>query len=198
MANQRFTKVLIWSVLPFVVVMLVFGIYTINVSPFRAFGGAVWVKNGVHYMNEAQISSRISELDTPKENLMATKIRTSTSSCDSQKTGFCQKTPGEYVDKTLLTPAVAYVPATPGTKVIIGYCTLCNDGSFSPSCAVGRGACSYHDGVNAYNVAEYRTTPGTPAVQAQPAVYDYAVKSYKDSPLYAIPATPSLNTIVGF
>lgn len=27
---------------------------------------------------------------------------------------------------------------------IVSYCTLCRDGTYSPSCATGRGACSHH------------------------------------------------------
>ena len=180
------------------VLIVIVGLFTINLSPIRAFGGAVWLKGGVHYINDAQISNRIEKLNAPKEAKIADKISSSTPSCSSLDAGFCQNNPGEYVYKTLISPAVAYQPGTPDKKEVIGYCTLCNDGTFSPSCAVGRGACSYHAGVASYNVQEYRTIPGTPAVQAQPAVYSYPLKSYKDSPLYNNPETPSLNTIVGY
>ena len=44
-------------------------------------------------------------------------------------------------------------------KTVTGYCTLCNDGTYSPSCATGRGACSYHDGVQEWNAPEYTNTP---------------------------------------
>lgn len=44
-------------------------------------------------------------------------------------------------------------------KKIIGYCTLCNDGTYSPSCATGRGACSHHGGVAQWNAPEYSNTP---------------------------------------
>lgn len=197
--NKHTHRRILWSVISIAAVSIaVVGLFTINIAPFRAFGGAVWLKDGVHYISEAQISSRIKELDAPKETLMAAKISTSTPSCDSLDDGFCQKTPEEYAYKTLATPAVAYKAGTPDRKEVIGYCTLCNDGTLSPSCAVGRGACSYHSGVQAYNVAEYRTIPGTPAVQAQPAVYSYDPKLYKDSPAYSSPETPSLNTVVGF
>lgn len=44
--------------------------------------------------------------------------------------------------------------------VIVGYCTLCRDGTYSPTCATGRGACSHHGGVAQwsapiYNQVEY-------------------------------------------
>lgn len=42
---------------------------------------------------------------------------------------------------------------------VIGYCTLCTDGTFSQTCAVGRGACSYHGGVLQYNYPQKLETP---------------------------------------
>jgi hypothetical protein len=44
-------------------------------------------------------------------------------------------------------------------KKVTGYCTLCNDGTYSPSCATGRGACSYHGGVQEWNAPEYSNAP---------------------------------------
>jgi hypothetical protein len=197
--KKRAIRAISWKVLAIATVLIIIvGLFTLNVSPFRAFGGAVWLKNGVHYISDAQISNHIEQLNAPKEAKIADKISSSTPSCDSLDEGFCQKTSGEYVYKTLITSAVAYKSGTPDRKEIIGYCTLCNDGTLSPSCAVGRGACSWHGGVASYNVPEYRTIPGTPAVQAQPAVYSYTSKTYKDSQLYYKPETPSLKAITGF
>lgn len=167
-----------------------------NIAPFHAFGGVVWLKGGVHHISDAEVSDRIEKIDAPYEAKMVSSIEQSTPSCGTVDEGFCQASAEEYAYKTLVSPAIAAVPAVPDKKVITGYCTLCNDGTFSPSCAVGRGACSYHGGVNAYNVAAYRTITGTPAVPARPAVYNYAQKSYKDSPSYLPPATPSLNAVV--
>lgn len=48
---------------------------------------------------------------------------------------------------------------------ISGYCTLCNDGTFSPSCATGRGACSHHDGVAQRNAPRYTSVPKTSSTQ---------------------------------
>ena len=42
---------------------------------------------------------------------------------------------------------------------VSGYCTLCVDGTYSPSCATGRGACSYHSGVAQWNAPRYRNAP---------------------------------------
>lgn len=44
---------------------------------------------------------------------------------------------------------------------ITGYCTLCNDGTYSPSCATGRGACSHHGGVAEWNAPRYSSIPVT-------------------------------------
>ncbi|MDD3048812.1 MAG: hypothetical protein PHQ89_02325 [Bacilli bacterium] len=43
------------------------------------------------------------------------------------------------------------------TKEITGYCTLCNDGTRSPSCSTGRGTCSHHGGVAQWNAPIYST-----------------------------------------
>lgn len=57
---------------------------------------------------------------------------------------------------------------------ITGYCTLCNDGTYSPSCATGRGACSHHGGVAQWNapisakvpISTTKTVIDTPAQDA--------------------------------
>lgn len=41
------------------------------------------------------------------------------------------------------------------TREITGYCTLCADGTYSPTCATGRGACSHHGGVSQWNAPIY-------------------------------------------
>lgn len=42
---------------------------------------------------------------------------------------------------------------------ITSYCTLCADGTYSPSCATGRGACSHHGGVAQWNAPRYSNVP---------------------------------------
>ncbi len=44
-------------------------------------------------------------------------------------------------------------------EVITGYCTLCNDGTRSPSCSTGSGTCSHHGGVKEWNAPEYKSVP---------------------------------------
>ena len=53
---------------------------------------------------------------------------------------------------------------------IAGYCTLCNDGTYSPSCATGRGACSHHGGVDQWNAPRYKSVP------------EYSSKTIVDAP----------------
>ena len=42
---------------------------------------------------------------------------------------------------------------------VTGYCTLCVDGTYSPSCATGRGACSHHGGVAQWNAPRISRVP---------------------------------------
>lgn len=44
-------------------------------------------------------------------------------------------------------------------KVVVGYCTMCNDGTRSPSCSTGRGTCSHHGGVSEWNAPIYKEEP---------------------------------------
>lgn len=67
------------------------------------------------------------------------------------------------------------------TEEVTGYCTLCNDGTRSPTCATGRGTCSHHGGVAEWNAPIYNKVPhyeqvkivDTPAVEAR---YDKVIK----------------------
>lgn len=77
-------------------------------------------------------------------------------------TANCELNGTEYI-KYLYHPAVAEVSHTETVttyeKEASGYCTLCNDGTYSPSCATGRGACSWHGGVAQWNAPRYITVP---------------------------------------
>ncbi len=52
-----------------------------------------------------------------------------------------------------------YETVTTYERKITGYCTLCNDGTYSPTCATGRGACSHHGGVKEWNAPVYSEVP---------------------------------------
>ncbi len=64
---------------------------------------------------------------------------------------------------------------------VSGYCTLCNDGTYSPSCATGRGACSHHDGVAQWNAPIHRNVQQylTKKIIDAPAQEAYYEKSAK-------------------
>lgn len=173
-------------------------LYTVSIGPFTFANGVLWFEHGPHYLSPTDVSNRIANINAPKVEQVRQHIEASTPACSDVSGGFCQKSPSVYVEKQLVEPAVQYQPGTPDRKEIVGYCTLCNDGSMSPSCAVGRGACSWHGGVAAYNVAEYVTIPGTPEVKAQPAVYTYIPETYKDSPDYFEPSQPTMEAIVSY
>lgn len=64
---------------------------------------------------------------------------------------------------------------------VVGYCTLCNDGTYSPSCATGSGACSHHGGVAQWNAPQYSSVPKTSTKKvidspAQEAFYEKVVE----------------------
>ena len=46
-------------------------------------------------------------------------------------------------------------------REITSYCTLCNDGTYSSTCATGRSACSHHGGVKEWNAPVYSEVPKT-------------------------------------
>ena len=63
-------------------------------------------------------------------------------------------------------------------KKVTGYCTLCQDDTYSPSCATGRGACSHHGGVAQWNAPRYSDEPvySTKTVIDSPAKAEYYEK----------------------
>ena len=63
-------------------------------------------------------------------------------------------------------------------EVVTGYCTLCNDGTYSPTCATGRGACSWHGGVAQWNAPRISKVPVNTerVVVDSPAVAEYYEK----------------------
>ena len=71
-----------------------------------------------------------------------------------------------YHPPVVETTHIEYV--TTYKEEIVGYCTLCSDGTYSPSCATGRGACSHHGGVAQWNASRYKKV----AVQEARTVID--------------------------
>jgi len=64
---------------------------------------------------------------------------------------------------------------------VAGYCTLCNDGTRSPTCATGRGTCSHHGGVRTWNAPIYVDVPKYEQVTVidSPAIAEYYEKILK-------------------
>jgi hypothetical protein len=194
--RKRTNKRILRTVLSLLVLIVISLSYlAINIPPRQAFGGAIWFKHGAHYLNHSQLTELIDKIVAPEEAAAVNSIKNSTPMCDSVDSGYCQKSDGNYFIKTLIEPAVAYKPVIPSREELIGYCTVCNDGILSPSCATGSGACSWHHGIMAKNVPQYRTIPGTPEVLAREAVYSYNVKTYKDSPDYVSPDIPTFKEV---
>lgn len=206
--NSRFTRITkkLGSIL-IAITVVVFLCINIKTEPFNIFDGAIWFDRGAHYVSQGAINELSERIVAPKELQLEEQIAETTPSCDTIGEGFCKqesvtspdgKNIISYTYKILVKKAVEYQAAVPDKREVVSYCTLCNDGTFSPSCAVGRGACSWHGGVAQYNVAQYRITLGTPEVKAQPALYSYEIKSYRDSPLYVSPEKPSLSDIIQY
>jgi len=126
-ANKKF----LYTIITILIAVTLVGrsLAVADIAPFRAFGGAIWLKEGVHYLSDDQLSSRVEQMNTPTELGLAKQITQATPLCDVVESGFCQQSLSAYVDKTLVTPAVAYVPAVPDTKKIVSYCTACSDGT---------------------------------------------------------------------
>lgn len=59
----------------------------------------------------------------------------------------------DVAEKTHIEEVVTY------KEEVTGYCTLCNDGTYSPSCSTGRGTCSHHGGVDQWNAPRISRVP---------------------------------------
>lgn len=83
--------------------------------------------------------------------------------CDGKNVKASCKHEGTIYKTFIYYPAVAekthIEKATTYKVVVTSYCTLCNDGTYSPSCATGRGACSWHGGVAQWNAPRTSNVP---------------------------------------
>ena len=91
-----------------------------------------------------------------------------TSNCDVEGISYAT-----YVFHAAVAEVSHTETVTTYTQKVVSYCTLCNDGTYSPSCATGRGACSYHGGVSQWNAPVYRDVP------------EYTTKTVIDAPAQA-------------
>jgi hypothetical protein len=95
--------------------------------------------------------------------------------CDGVKVTASCKVDGGFYKTYVYHPAVAakthQETETTYKEQVTDYCTLCVDGTYSPSCATGRGACSHHGGVAQWNAPRTSKVPvyGTKLVVDVPA-----------------------------
>jgi len=121
------------------------------------------------------IGSMSGDTQTPQQNLVQpatnTNARTTTAEATEKITPTCD---GEIIISDCVVDNIRYSTyiyheaveekshtetITTYKEEISSYCTLCNDGTYSPSCATGRGACSHHGGVAQWNAPRYSKVP---------------------------------------
>lgn len=138
--------------------------------------------------SETAKQSKIAELkkqeEKPKESSKAkpkTKAKPKPT-CDGKKVTSNCAVDGVSYKKYIYHAAIAEKShaeqVTTYQKQVTGYCTLCQDGTYSPSCATGRGACSHHGGVAQWNAPRYSNVPvySTKVVVDAPAIDAYTEK----------------------
>lgn len=100
-------------------------------------------------------TARLTPVPTPTPEPTPTPVPV----CDGTSiTSGCQ-VDGVMYAKYIYHPAVpeqSHIESNTTTEQVISdYCTLCMDGTWSPTCATGKGACSHHGGVQSKNVPRY-------------------------------------------
>lgn len=135
---------------------------------------------------KAAEEKRLEQEQAEKEKQAAEEARAAAiaamPTCDGKIVQKDCKLSGKYYSIYIYHPAV---PAqthkettTTYREVVVGYCTLCVDGTYSPSCATGSGACSWHGGVAQWNAPRYAEVPieSTKTVIDEPAKAAYYEK----------------------
>lgn len=117
--------------------------------------------------NQSKSSKEKKSTSTPTPSAKPTSIPTPTPvpTCDGTNITTACQVDGVMYNKYIYHPAQPAVThketKSADEQVISGYCTLCVDGTWSPSCATGRGACSHHGGVQQFNAPIYTTHTNT-------------------------------------
>lgn len=124
---------------------------------------------------QTNTTSSVSQ-DTVKESISKCDGVTVTASCILD--GVSYET---YIYHPAVTEKTHTETVTSYTQEVTGYCTLCSDGTYSPSCATGRGACSHHGGVAQWNAPVFRSVPVSSSktvvdAPAQEAYYEKILK----------------------
>jgi len=132
------------------------------------------------------IGSATQQPQPPSSNtIQSTTVEKVTPVCDGTNVTKSCALDGTNYSTYIYHPAVAEKShdetVTTYEQKVTSYCTECNDGTYSPSCATGRGACSYHGGVAEWNAPRYSDVPvySTKTVidtPAQDAYYEKVVQ----------------------
>lgn len=135
------------------------------------------------YTNNSSLEVEKPEQPTVKKTMKVAEKKLPV--CDGEKvTSNCELEGVKYL-KYIYYPAVAekshMKTITTTTTEIAGYCTLCNDGTRSPSCSTGGGTCSHHGGIKQANAPIYKTVYHTSEVKlvdspAVPERYEKVLK----------------------
>ena len=120
---------------------------------------------------------------TPKPTLKPTPSPTPVPTCDGTTiTTDCQ-VDGIVYSKFIYHPAIpesSHIEiVTTYENQIVDYQTLCNDGTWSPSNAKGKGACSHHGGVADYYAPVYRNV----RVDTEQTIIDPGVDAWYETEL---------------
>jgi len=130
------------------------GIVTAGIIFLGAIGsGSDQPQTSTLHNSQPVTSSSVTEAQTP----------VATPACDGTVITASCVADGVNYSKYVYYPAVAEKShnetVTTYKQEISSYCTLCNDGTYSPSCATGRGACSHHGGVDQLDAPRYSNVP---------------------------------------
>lgn len=142
-------------------------------------GAAADINPGLNTESSEEVSIKEETAKTPVPTPTPTPTPTPVPVCDGVNvTSGCQ-VDGVMYSKYIYHPAVpeqSHIETSTTTEqVVADYCTLCVDGSWSPTCATGRGACSHHGGVSQKNVPRYANQTHTTETKVidSPAVDAY-------------------------
>jgi len=157
--------------------LLIIGVVVLGFIIFDAAGSI-----SSHSQSSSVQNTQSTSTDSTKTTSTAKKIQVA---CDGTTVTTNCTVDGIDYTTYIYHPAVAEKSHTETVTTykqeVTGYCTLCNDGTYSPSCATGRGTCSHHHGVAEWNAPEYSNVPvySTKTVIDAPAQAAYYEKVAK-------------------
>lgn len=147
------------------------GAISAGVLLLGALGSSASNQNAVHSSTSTPTANTASQKVIAKPTCDGTAV---TSSCAIE--GVNYKT---YIHHPAVAEKTHSETVTTYQEKVTGYCTLCSDGSYSPSCATGRGTCSHHGGVAEWNAPITSNVPvnSTKTIVDAPAQEAYYEKT---------------------